>query len=82
MYVVGLVTSGNAGRASLRTVPWGTQWGQLEWSSAAIRALLARSRRTIGVALISDPLLWYNSGRSGGLPAALSGAVGIRLLPG
>ena len=26
----GLATSGNAGRDPSRTVPWGTQWGQLE----------------------------------------------------
>lgn len=58
MYVVGLVTSGNAGRASLRTVPWGTQWGQLEWSPAAIHALLACSRRAIGIFCLGKfPLL-------------------------
>ena len=55
---MGFVTSGNAGRASLRTVPWGTQWGQLEWSPAAIHALLrVRGGRLGYFALANFPFL-------------------------
>jgi len=35
----GLVTGGNAGRVSLRTASWGTQWGQMNWLPAATGAL-------------------------------------------
>jgi hypothetical protein len=45
----GLVTGGNAGQAPLRTAPWGTQWGQLNWLPAAI-VPCALSRQVIGVA--------------------------------
>jgi hypothetical protein len=37
----GLVIGGNADQASQRTTPWGTQWGQLNKSPAANRALRA-----------------------------------------
>ena len=47
----GLVTGGNAGRASLQTVPWGTQWGQLKWSPAAICALLRIRGGRLGLLL-------------------------------
>lgn len=80
----GLATSGNAGRAPLRTVPWGTQWGQLEWSSAATHASLRVQGRRLGLLnSLSDPLPLVQF-RLLRRPACgvLTGAAGIRLLPG
>ena len=54
-----------------RTASWGTQWGQFEWSLAATCALLRICGGRLGVAFLAIPLPRYNSGRFGGLPAAL-----------
>ena len=47
-HVVDLLPAATLVKIPLRTVPWGTQWGQLEWSTAATHALLRVQGRRLG----------------------------------
>jgi hypothetical protein len=72
-------SSGNAGSTPSRTVPWGTQWGQLNRLLAA-RVPRARSRWVAGAAFCGHLLGTFRSLR-GVLPARLV-RLGLGLLPG
>jgi hypothetical protein len=60
----GHVFDGNVNHGSLRTSFWGTQWGQLNRSSALLLLLAVNGRRS---GALQRFLAWYNSLPHGGL---------------